>query len=90
MRRITEAMTLLEEGAGGNELPKMEAGESNRAATQQFRSDIVPRLAELVPSALLLSMSASSPVVAATSTSSAAYSQCGRTRFQGRLTPGAG
>ena len=47
MRWISKARTLLQESAGGNELPKKEAGSPVQIAAQQLRSDIVPRFADL-------------------------------------------
>ncbi len=44
---ISIADTSLQEGAGGNKLPEIEAGNPLRAATQQLRRGIVPRLADL-------------------------------------------
>jgi hypothetical protein len=46
MRRISKAMTLIQERAGGNELPEMEAGQPICAATPQLRANIVPRLGD--------------------------------------------
>ena len=47
MRWISKAHTLLQEGAGGNELPEKEAGNPLHVATHQLRPGIVPRLADL-------------------------------------------
>jgi hypothetical protein len=45
---IIQSMTLLEEGAGGQEFPEEEAGRSMRKVTQQSQRDIVLRLADLL------------------------------------------
>ena len=47
MRRISEAHTPLQEGAGGNELPEKKRVAPCSEVTQQLRRGIVPRLADL-------------------------------------------
>ena len=43
---ISEAMTPLQERAGGNELPEEQAGSPICTATHQLRRHIVPRLGD--------------------------------------------
>ena len=44
--RISKTMTLIQERAGGNELPEIEAGQPICPATPQLRANIVPRLGD--------------------------------------------
>jgi hypothetical protein len=46
MRWVAKAMTLVQEGAGDNELPKMAVGHPLGAAALQLHRDIVPRLTD--------------------------------------------